>query len=33
MKYKTIKIEDPIEEEHQKENVIQNPIGKRMIQL
>ena len=28
-----IKLEDITEEEHQKENVIQNPTGKRMIQL
>ncbi len=28
-----IKIEDYIEEEHKKENVVQNPTGKRMIQL
>ena len=28
-----IKIPDAVEEEHQKENVIQNPTGKRMIQL
>ena len=29
----TIKIEDPIEKEHEKENLQQNPTGKRMIQL
>ena len=29
----TIKIEDINEEEHQKDNVVQNPTGKRMIQL
>ena len=28
-----IKYEDAKKEEHQKENVVQNPTGKRMIQL
>ena len=28
-----IKIEDQTEEEHEKENIMQNPTGKRMIQL
>ena len=28
-----IKLVDYTEEEHQKENVVQNPTGKRMIQL
>ena len=28
-----VKIEDAKEEEHLKDNVVQNPTGKRMIQL